>query len=228
MVSVVLAADSSSASANRFTIRKTEWASAGVLKVHTAEGPSFFLRPRYLAGFASGCDDTAFESFFSPGMVVAEDLADALLSAGRIFLAERRALEYLARAEHSRLLLSQKLSRKGFSRVESDPALDYLEERGYLDDSRYASAWLRTRSIHKAEGRMKLAAGLAARGIGGEIAKRALDDYCSAHDEAESCAKQAERLIAQGRTGEKLVVSLVRRGFSVKLVKSVLDKKIEL
>jgi regulatory protein len=217
MVSVVLAADSSSASANRFTIQKTEWASAGVLKVYTAEGPSFFVREEYLAGDVP-----------SPGVTLADDRAEALVAAGRTFLAERAAMEYLSRAEHSRFLLAQKLGKKGFSRGESASALDYLESRGYLDDARFATAWLRSRSIHKTEGRLKLSAGLASRGIGIEIAKQALDEYCAEHDEAASCEKLAEKLLKQGKSGEKLALSLVRRGFSVKLVRSVLEKKREL
>jgi len=216
MVSVVLAADSSSASANRFTIQTTEWASAGILKVCTAEGPSFFVREDYLGGF--------FPDGIVPGSVVEDDRASALIFAARAFLAERAAMGYLARSEHSRYLLSLKLGKKGFSAAESAPALDFLAGRRYLDDARFASAWLRSRSIHRTEGRLKLQAGLYTRGVASEIAKDALDDYFSVNDEAENCDRMTEKLIGQGKNGDKLVASLVRRGFSIKQVRISVEK----
>ncbi len=212
---MVLAADSSSASANTLTIQKTEWASVGILKVCPAEGPSFFVREEYLP--------FAIQSL-EPGRVLSPEDAESLLASGRVFLAEREAMAYLARSEHSRFMLVAKLSKKGFTAVDYEPALDFLEAKGYLDDSRFAEAWLRSRSIHAHEGRIKLLAGLQARGVSPEIARTVVGEYYLDHDESDSCRKMAEKLLNQGKTTEKAMASLVRRGFPIKLIRSIIGK----
>jgi regulatory protein len=212
---VVLAADSSSASANTLTIQKTEWASVGILKVCPAEGPSFFVREEYLPFAAETLE---------PGRVLTPEEADSLLSSGRVYLAEREAMAYLARSEHSRFMLVAKLVKKGFTAADYAPALDYLEAKGYLDDSRFAEAWLRSRSIHTHEGRIKLLAGLQSRGVFSDVARNAVDEYYRDHDESEACRAMAAKLLNQGRTTEKTMASLVRRGFSLRLIRSIIGK----
>lgn len=56
-----------------------------------------------------------------------------------------KALGLLARREHSRRELSQKLGRGGFSRDEATAAVEQLGEQGYQDDSRFAASLVRSR-----------------------------------------------------------------------------------
>jgi len=211
MVSAVHAEDSSSASANSsVTIHKTEWATLGICKIYLAEGPSFFIRDVYLAELPADS--------LVPGACLDETATDCLLTAGRIYLAERLAMDYLARAEHSRFSLSSKLVKKGYSADETARALEYLEQRTFLDDRRFASAWLRNRIIHQKEGRQKLLAGLMSRGISGKDARTALDDFFGITDERELCKKAVEKLVRLGKDGDKLRSALIRKGFSLKLI----------
>jgi regulatory protein len=228
---VVLAADSSSASANlRISIHKTEWASAGILKVYPAEGPSFFVRDRYLAFCGADLSPERFGSSSlssvagdNPLLELDEADTEAVLSAARAFLAERAALEYLARAEQNRSQLALKLARKGYDAVEVETALDYLVESGALDDSRFAGAWLRNRSIHQSEGRPKLVAGLASRGVPMGVARAAVDEFLSDVDENGLCARAAGKLIRLGKTGDSLRHALARKGFSHKAIETSLN-----
>ncbi|NBB91208.1 MAG: regulatory protein RecX, partial [Spirochaetes bacterium] len=52
--------------------------------------------------------------------------------------ATEKAIELLARSEHSRFLLSRKLLQREFPEGVIRDALDRLAERGYLDDRRFA------------------------------------------------------------------------------------------
>lgn len=158
------------------------------------------------------------------GCACSPEVAEALLAAARTYIAERQAYAYLARAEHSRKQLEIKLEKKGFSREEARPALDYLEESGALDDTRFAEAWLHSRLVKAGEGRLKLLAGLASRGISRERAQSAVDLFFKEHDETEILYKTTEKLIRQGKTGEKLLESLVRKGFSPGKTRSELKK----
>ena len=215
MVSVVRAEDSSSASANLpVIIQQTEWASASVLKVYLAEGPSFFVRAIYLPEMPDCFPDQIPES----GLVLTEETAAVLVHSARVYLAERAAMEYLARAEYSRQQLELRLLKKGYDASESAPALDYLESGKMLDDARFASAWLRSRMIHQCEGKRKLLAGLRAHGVSFSDAEAALDSFFSETDELALCKKATEKLRRQGKNGEKLFSALIRKGFSSKTI----------
>ena len=51
-----------------------------------------------------------------------------------------QALKLLARREHGRAELAQKLARRGFAPAVCAPALQRLADAGYLSDARYAQA----------------------------------------------------------------------------------------
>lgn len=211
------AEDSSSANVNfSVCIDKIEGTSAGVLKVYLADGPSFFVRDVYLDSFPLEQLDC--------GAVLDQESSAELLHAARIYLAERAAMDYLSRAEHTRFALSVKLrsAKKGFSEDEVIPALAYLELRGLLDDGRFASAWLRNRSIHQSEGRQKLLAGLVSRGVHMPEARVALDAFFGTIDERDLCLKAAEKLKRIGKAPEKMLSALVRKGFQAKLISECL------
>ncbi len=211
MVNAVHAEDSSSASVNSTVcIEKIEWTSVSILKIYLAEGPSFFVRDVYLSSFPP--------ELLTPDSILGEAETETLVHAGRIYLAERSAMEYLARSEQCRFSLSPKLYKKDFTLDEINPALDYLEQRGMLDDARFASAWLRNRSIHQSEGRQKLLAGLLSRGIAGSIARQALDAYFEVMDEKALCKNAAEKMIRIGKKEEKLAIALARKGFSLRII----------
>jgi regulatory protein len=212
MDSAVRAEDSSSASANiQLVIRETEWASAGVIRITPAEGPSFFARLERIS---------ALVELLLPGNTLEGDPMDALLFESRVFLAEHAAMAYLARAEQSRRGLTLKLQKKGFPPREMTVALDWLENRSYLDDQRFASAWLRTRGGRQAEGPDRLLGELLKRGISRDIAHRAVKEHFVERDEALLCAQAGEKLKRLGKEGKKLEDSLSRKGFSPRIIRN--------
>jgi len=75
------------------------------------------------------------------------------------------ALGYLARREHSRLELIQKLSKKTFSAGVDLPSLcDDLEASNYLSDERFAEMFVRSR-VMRGQGEMKIRYELRQRGV---------------------------------------------------------------
>jgi regulatory protein len=77
---------------------------------------------------------------------------------------KRRALELLARREHSRLELERKLVARGFTRAYVDAALDELERSGALATARFAEGFVRSR-VAKGQGPIRIRAELAERGV---------------------------------------------------------------
>jgi regulatory protein len=75
-----------------------------------------------------------------------------------------KALYLLARRDHSRRELSQKLSQKGFVSSTIQPVLDELENENLLNEDRFIASFIRSRSA-KGYGPLKICAELGKRGI---------------------------------------------------------------
>ena len=185
---------------------------SGMFKVAPEEGAAFFVRAEYLP-------EGLFESI-DVGADFNETETDSLLDAGLTCAVELKAVSYLARAEQSRFGLTRKLLEKKHEKKYVEDALTYLEGRGYLSDLRFATAWLNTRRINHYEGRSRLAAELATRGIDRDVAKQALDEFFTEHNEEEICRKAYEKL-SKTKSGEKLTEALIRAGFTYKQIKAL-------
>ena len=84
------------------------------------------------------------------------------------------AMNYLARREHSRRELEQKLAQKDFSSAEIKGALDRLIEDGLLSDARFAESYVNARR-QRGSGPLKIQAELKMRGVNDEIVARYLE-----------------------------------------------------
>lgn len=188
---------------------------AGVYEITPDAGSAFFLRREYLSHVnpESLCE----------GQEISEEAAADLLSASVAYAAECAAMMYLSRAEQCRSGLERKLAAKGAGKAAVKAALDYLENERYLDDCRFAGAWLRSRSIDHEEGRARLEAELYARGIKKADAKKALDSFFSDRDELEICELACRKISRLQKDAQKVKSALVRKGFSLAQVRAVMD-----
>ncbi|MCR5763530.1 MAG: recombination regulator RecX [Treponema sp.] len=220
-VSAVHVEDSSSASVNVFTlkmiIQEIKQTLSGVYEITPEAGSAFFLRASYLNLVAERrlCINESFTD---------EEYAD-ILNAALIYSVEVAAMSYLARAEQCRSGLTAKLLKKGFNKSAVEAALDYLESVRYLDDGRFAGAWLRNRAIDHVEGRLRLSSELFSRGISRVVVKNALDEFFSNHDEHELCRLALKKCLRQKKEEDKIYASLQRSGFSIKEIRSVLNEQ---
>ena len=130
MVNAVLADASSSASVNP-TVIAVEYTSSDTVKLVLSGDVSIVSRFCYFD------EPLAIDAF---PHTLTEYQIDHLYQAGRRFLAEKQAVAYLNRAEHSAYQLTVKLQKKGYLKNEYQPGLDYLCVSGILDDSSFAGA----------------------------------------------------------------------------------------
>lgn len=79
-----------------------------------------------------------------------------------------KALELLARREHSRLELCQKLIQRGFSADRIESALDQLAEEGLLDEARFAELYACGRA-DKGYGPLRIGRELRERGVSQDL-----------------------------------------------------------
>lgn len=189
----------------------------GMFKIQVIENEeelAFFVRDEYLL------EINIYDIL--PGSVFDEVLSGQLMDAGLSCAAELKAVEYLSRAEQSRSGLLRKLLQKKYQKKYIESALDFLEKKNYLSDSRFSRAWLNTRKINHYEGPAKLCAELQSRGIDKATAEAAVSEFFTENDEYDICRKALEKQIAKGKKDEKLIASMLQAGFSYKMIREVM------
>ena len=131
-----------------------------------------------------------------------------------------KALKLIARRDHFRAELEEKLRRKGFEEGDIDAALERLDELALLDDEALAERFVEFRSVDRGWGPWRLANELRKRGVDQSLAERASQIDGTLHDEALKTAVRRVGLRAKEgwwRLPERrarLVKSLIGRGFS--------------
>ncbi|CAK0738705.1 Regulatory protein RecX [Gammaproteobacteria bacterium] len=88
--------------------------------------------------------------------------------------AHTKALELLARREHSRGELRTKLRTRGFSAEDAETAIADLADKGFQSDDRFLEAFVEGRAA-RGQGPLKIAAELRTRGVTGETVESTID-----------------------------------------------------
>ncbi len=137
-----------------------------------------------------------------------------------------KALRMLARREHSRVELAQKLSADG-TREDIQALLDQLEQSGLLSDARFAESFVSSRSPRF--GTAKLRHGLRAKGVPDEIIAAALP--AEAEGEIERAREVWRRKYAAPPSDRidyaRQARFLQQRGFSADIIRKVLKDTVE-
>ncbi len=132
------------------------------------------------------------------------------------------AVRLLARRDHGTAELAQKLARRGVAPATAAAVIARLQEKGYLDDRRYAEQWARgaTESGRGYGPRLRLE--LSRRGIAAEIVDEVVAAIGASHDERSVIAAVMGRRFsgfdpatATEKEKRRIVHYLQRRGFSV-------------
>ena len=145
------------------------------------------------------------------------------------------AMRILGHRFNSETELRRKLAAKRFERDVVDATIEKLRREKWLDDERFAGAFVRTRTAKKI-GRGRLRRELQAAGVAGEIADRAIRENDDPEREAADLrAVAAKRLrmlerryggdvlqTAEGR--KKLAAYLLKQGYDAALIRSVVKE----
>jgi regulatory protein len=134
------------------------------------------------------------------------------------------ALRRLARRDYAVAELRTALAKEGQPEAEIDEAIQKLRAARYLDDTRFAATFTRTRLRARGHGRALIRQGLRSRGIEKETSERAVAQAIEDGSEQEALDAAAQkywrahpRVDAPVRL-RRLFVFLLRRGFPAGLV----------
>lgn len=148
----------------------------------------------------------------------------------RCYIAALRILDYRF---NSAAELRRKLAAKKFERQIIDATLSRLRDEKWLDDERFAAAYVRTR-MQKQIGRARVRRELTAAGVDGDVAARAIGENVDADAEranlAAVCAKKRRALerrhgagyAASGEGKQKLIAQLLRQGYAMDEIRQAL------
>ncbi len=158
------------------------------------------------------------------GVLSREELLD-LKKDEAMYAARRRALKLLERREFTAAQLKLKLSEAMFPKEIILAVLKDLTSRGYLNDEKYAEAWIASQLKRKPQGRRLLIIGLRRKGVAREEAERLIGAAYSQDQEEEACEalmrKVADR---RGLDADELFPVMARRGFSPPLIRKVFSR----
>ena len=148
------------------------------------------------------------------------------------YIAAVRILNYRFNSEAE---LRRKLQRKKFEAAEIDETIERLRREKWLDDARFAAAFVRTKQ-QKHHGARKIARELAAAGVDREAAKKAIKDNVSEEKEREDLValfekrkrllirRHGEEYLSTDEARRKLAAYLFNQGYDAALVQSVLKE----
>lgn len=125
-----------------------------------------------------------------------------------------KALAFLARREHARQELQQKLVQRGYSNTEVCAVLDALTAEGFLSEARYAEAYTLSRA-HRGYGPLRVAHELRQRGISNAHIAAAIDHIDTEWNAALSAFYRKKfRTVPQDRVERSAQTRLLQqRGF---------------
>jgi len=145
----------------------------------------------------------------------------------RCYLSALRILKYRFNSAGE---LRRKLRAKGFDRDVIDATVTRLGNEKWLDDARFAAAYVRTRS-QKRKGRLRIRRELIGAGVSDDIIERAVSENVEAEDErarARALAEKKQASLARRYAPEvvrnKLTAYLLNQGYDAALVRGILKE----
>lgn len=129
----------------------------------------------------------------------------------------RQGFRYLNRKMYTRGELFQKLARDGFSREEIEEALQFLEERGYLNDEEFVKIYVETRRRLNPRGLQAIKDELRRKGISHELLD-SLREFFPREEEVKDARGLIREWSGEGKEKEDINNRLLRRGFSWEVV----------
>ncbi|UPN53141.1 recombination regulator RecX [Treponema pallidum subsp. endemicum] len=220
MASAVHGVDFNSVSDRRFCLCAIQSLQEDVLKLTDEVGAVLQTRLSYLGALSCPIEELV-------GTRPTDEQYGAVCFACRCYEAECVAVRLLARSETNAQQLGFKLLKRGFEKRVVESVFPVLKRYSWLDDTRFARAWLRNRVDSRPASRAQLLGELKRRGVSHADAEGALDLLFQEQDEETLCLRLLEKLRRRGYGPHTLQRALQRRQFSPSLVRRCLAVETE-
>ncbi len=148
-------------------------------------------------------------------------------------ITEKQALERLAmqcaRAEHSSGEMLQKMRSWGLSEQQQARIMERLTREKYVDDERFARAYVSDKMRQNGWGPLKISEGLWQKGVGKEVARQALasvsdDDYLQVLRPLLETKAKTVRAKNEFEHAMKLIRFAMSRGFTLQQIRKAIPE----
>lgn len=135
-----------------------------------------------------------------------------------------------AKSEHCQYEMLTKMKAWDVPETMQAEVLAYLIQEHYVDDERYARAFIRSKATYNRWGRRKIEQALRMKRIGEDVYKPLLDEVCSNEDYEKTLLPllQTKAKSVKGDTEYEIRGKLIRfalsRGFEYDVIEKVLEK----
>lgn len=171
--------------------------------------------------------ETAIIFGLKVGKEINEEKINQAILASEEKRAFEKAIDYLSVRMHTKKELTLKLQKKEFRQDAILGAIKKLEEYNYIDDRVFANEFI---SQNKKYSKQTLKNKLLQKGVSNEIVEEVTQNYDD-EDDVILCKKYAEKYLKSKKVltfadRQKLITSLLRKGFKFATIKSVLNSLI--
>ena len=157
------------------------------------------------------------------GMELEDEAFEAFRRSSSRSLDRQKALEMLSRRPYSRRELKDKLLRRGTDEQSAEDCVDWLCERGFLDDGEYAGAVARHYAA-KGYGAGRVKSELRRRGIEREQAEDTLSALPENTEKLDAYIARRLRDPSDRDSVSKISAALFRRGYSWEEIRAALRR----
>ena len=134
-----------------------------------------------------------------------------------------RSLDLLSRRARSEWELRDYLKRKDYEPEVIEKIVNRLTNAGYIDDAKFAEAWISNRRLLKATSKRKLRMELLQKRVSNEIINVALEDDETDEGQVLKDLVNKKRQQSRYQDDQKLMAYLMRQGFNYDDVKSAMS-----
>lgn len=138
--------------------------------------------------------------------------------------AQMRAFDYLSRRPRSEWEVRDYLKRKDYDSPTIDIILNKLSDYGYIDDVKFAQAWINNRRLLKPTSLRRLRLELMQKHVSKEAVEKALETDEGNEKEALKDLIEKKRHQTRYQDEQKLIAYLIRQGFNYSDIKEVLSE----
>ncbi len=195
-----------------------------VLSITTKETPrdmckvicsgGFFLIPLHL------CDELQLFD----GMFLSEEARTILHFQNNLYYAYRKAKDLLYRTDHSEEMVRRKLRQRQYPEDVIQSVVEQLREEGIINDRNFGEHYVQFLVRKNKYGKRMLQAKLREKGISRELTEELLNSVSENMEESALKASVEKLFEKKKMTDEKMVRSLVRKGFPVSKVYTFIKK----
>jgi len=169
------------------------------------------------------------------GDVISDDLSSSLIKENQLFFIRQRAYSYLGRRPHSKFELTTKLKTKKYETDLINSVLDELENKNYLNDYEFASAFARDKRSFKHFGSYRIKNELIKRRVNKEIIEKVISEIFPDGNDLEEAVYHINKKIKNKSVDlqndvnarNKLITFIISKGFDYQTAKSAIKKVLE-